>query len=81
MQKALWVEDESQRIGAVNIPGDLFRKMSESPVFFLDIPFSERLDFIIQEYGSLSQEKLVNAIIRIKKGLGVSKPEMLSIIS
>ncbi|MBK8670638.1 MAG: tRNA 2-selenouridine(34) synthase MnmH [Saprospiraceae bacterium] len=68
--KALWVEDESQRIGAVNIPGDLFRKMSESPVFFLDIPFSERLDFIIQEYGSLSQEKLVNAIIRIKKRLG-----------
>ena len=35
----IWLEDESQRIGQVNIPGDIWNTMRESPVFFLDIPF------------------------------------------
>lgn len=66
----IWMEDESQRIGTVNVPGPLWQTMLISPVYFLDIPFEERLDFIVKEYGSLEKERLVNAIIRIKKRLG-----------
>jgi tRNA 2-selenouridine synthase len=67
---ALWMEDESQRIGSVNIPTPLFRYMRNQPVFFLDIPFEERLNHIIQENGKLDKEKMINAIIRIQKRLG-----------
>jgi tRNA 2-selenouridine synthase len=65
-----WLEDESQRIGLVNIPTDLWATMRQSPVFFLDIPFEERLKQIVQEYGQLDQEKMIGAIERISQKLG-----------
>src|SRR5258708_26755373 len=40
----IWLEDESQRIGDVNIPHELWNTMRRSPVYFLDIPFNERLN-------------------------------------
>jgi tRNA 2-selenouridine synthase len=66
----LWLEDEAQRIGLVNIPNDLWKTMRQSPVYFLDIPFEERLKHIVQEYGSFDQEKVIDAIIRISQKLG-----------
>lgn len=67
---AIWLEDESQRIGDVNIPIPLWKNMRNKQVFFLDIPFEERLVHIVDEYGKLEKERLVNAVIRIKKRLG-----------
>lgn len=66
----IWLEDESQRIGEVNIPGDVFKQMRDKPLYFLDIPFEERLKYIIEGYGSFEKEKLINTIIRIRKRLG-----------
>jgi len=65
-----WLEDESQRIGLVNIPGDLWKNMRQSPVYFLDIPFEERLKHITEEYGKLDKQPLLDAIGRIKEKLG-----------
>lgn len=66
----IWMEDESQRIGTVNIPTVLYQKMRQKKVFFLDIPFESRLDYICIHYGKFPKEQLINAIIRIKKKLG-----------
>ena len=66
----IWLEDESQRIGQLNIPGDLWDNMRESPVFFLDIPFEARLTHIVEEYGNLDRERLIAATERITKKLG-----------
>ena len=66
----IWLEDESQRIGEVNIPNSLFSQMRDKPVIFLDIPFEERLNFIVSQYGKFDKIELVNSIIRIKKKLG-----------
>ena len=66
----VWVEDESRRIGLVNIPTPLFEQMRKSKVYFLDIPFSERLQFIVSGYGKFEKDKLMTAILRIKKRLG-----------
>jgi len=68
--KAIWIEDESQRIGVLNIPGPFWRIMRSKPVYFIDIPFEARLQYINKEYGSHEKEKLVNAVIRIQKRLG-----------
>jgi tRNA 2-selenouridine synthase len=67
---AIWLEDESQRIGEVNIPTVFFQQMRTKKIFFVSIPFEARLDFIVQQYGKFEKEKLVNSIIRIKKRLG-----------
>jgi tRNA 2-selenouridine synthase len=65
-----WLEDESQRIGNLQIPMPLWYTMRKSPVYFLDIPFEERLDYLTAEYGKFEKEHLVNAVIRIQKRLG-----------
>lgn len=67
---AIWLEDESQRIGKVNIPHALWKSMRQSPVYFLDIPFAERLRHITEGYGQLDPEKLTDAIGRIGQKLG-----------
>lgn len=66
----IWLEDESQRIGLVNIPHDLWNTMRRSPVYFLDILFEERLKQITKEYGVLNKERMTDAIVRIKERLG-----------
>jgi tRNA 2-selenouridine synthase len=66
----IWLEDESQRIGNLNIPTPFWNKMRKAPVYFLDIPFEERLNHLEEEYGRLDVEKLKDATIRISKRLG-----------
>ncbi len=66
----IWLEDESQRIGNLQIPMLLWYTMRKCPVYFLDIPFEERLDYLTEEYGKFEKEKLVNAVMRIQKRLG-----------
>ncbi len=69
-QNFIWLEDESQRIGALNIPISLWETIRSKPVYFIDIPFEQRLKYIIEEYGMHEKEDLINAIIRIHKRLG-----------
>jgi tRNA 2-selenouridine synthase len=66
----VWVEDESRRIGLVNIPTPLFEQMRKSKLYFLDIPFASRLQFIVSGYGEFEKDQLMSAILRIKKRLG-----------
>ncbi len=66
----IWLEDESQRIGKLIIPNPFWEKMRASPVYFLDIPFEERLNYLVTTYGNLEKEKLMESIERIKKRLG-----------
>lgn len=66
----IWLEDESQRIGLINLPNDLWQTMRRSTLYFLDIPFEERLSHIVEEYGCLDKEKMIEAIMRIKERLG-----------
>lgn len=66
----IWVEDESQRIGLINIPQAFWERMRQSIIYFIDVPFEERLQYLVDCYGSLDKEKMVNAIIRIRKRLG-----------
>jgi tRNA 2-selenouridine synthase len=69
-QRGIWLEDESQRIGTVNIPQTLWLTMRRSPVFFMDISFEERLQHISEEYGALDRQRVTDAIIRLQKRLG-----------
>jgi len=66
----IWLEDESQRIGLVNIPQQLWERMRNSPIYFLDIGFEERLNHLEKEYGVLDKQKMCEAIERIRKRLG-----------
>jgi tRNA 2-selenouridine synthase len=66
----IWLEDESQRIGNLQIPIPLWKTMRSSKVYFFDIPFEERLNYLTEEYGVQKKDELVTAIMRIQKRLG-----------
>jgi tRNA 2-selenouridine synthase len=66
----IWLEDESQRIGHINIPANFWKTMRRSKLFFLDLPFEDRLDSIVDGYGKYPKEKIINAIVRMQKRLG-----------
>ena len=66
----IWLEDEAQRIGDLNLPNALWDTMRESPIIFLDISFEERLNHIVEEYGDCDPEKLIDSTKRISQRLG-----------
>ncbi len=68
--KPFWLEDESQRIGNLIIPNEFWETMRQSPVYFLEISFVERLKRIVEEYSKTPDEHLVENIKRISKRLG-----------
>ncbi len=70
LSKTIWIEDESHRIGTVNIPMNLYNQMRDTPVYFLDIPKEERAIHLVDEYADSNPEDLANAINRISKRLG-----------
>lgn len=68
--KTIWMEDESQRIGTINLPLPFWKQMRTAPLYFIDIPFEQRLNNICSWYGQQDAQKIIEAIIRIQKRLG-----------
>jgi len=68
--KPIWLEDESRLIGKNIIPNALWEKMRSSNVYFIDLPFEQRLKYILQEYGKFAAEQLETSITKISKRLG-----------
>lgn len=66
----IWIEDESQRIGAVNMPNAFWATMRQKKVYFLDIPFEARLRYLVDTYGKWNKGDIAAAITRIQKKLG-----------
>ncbi|MBK8506277.1 MAG: tRNA 2-selenouridine(34) synthase MnmH [Saprospiraceae bacterium] len=73
LARQIWIEDECMRIGQVTLIEGLFRQMSKSPHVFLSIDKTERINFLVEEYGMLPIEKLIEATYSIQKKLGSEK--------
>ena len=66
----LVVEDESQAIGTVRIPDELFVQMRSCPVLKLEMSRHLRAKRLVQEYGSFDKNLLRENILKISKRLG-----------
>ncbi len=66
----IWIENESQRIGLVNLPKPFYQTLQNGRLLVLDIPFAERINYIAKHYGKFEQRDLVAAVLRIQKKLG-----------
>ncbi len=69
-KKWVWVEDESRRIGNINLPEGFYKHLKNAPFIFLDVPFELRLETILKNYGIFPKEELENGISRIRKRMG-----------
>ena len=68
--RPIWLEDESQNLGQVNIPGPLFTRMRAAPVIRLDVPRPDRTDRIVRGYDPAHNEFAAEGINRIQRRLG-----------
>ncbi len=66
----LWLEDESHFIGRRMIPNSLFDQMRTAPVIKMEVPSQKRINFLVEEYGKLDIDFLIESTLRIGKRLG-----------
>jgi tRNA 2-selenouridine synthase len=69
-QLPIWVEGESQSIGAIFIPDEFYHLTAASPFINLMIPREERINRLVRDYAIFPPEQLLDAVTRIKKRLG-----------
>ncbi len=68
--RPVWLEDESQRIGACSIPLPIWQQMRNTTVFFLDMPVGLRVQRLLKDYGEFDPHELAAAIQRLTRRLG-----------
>lgn len=69
----LWLEDESRLIGKKVIPNGLWQQMLVAKVVYINLPFTERLHYIVKGYGIFPKEQLEVSILKISKRLGLEQ--------
>ncbi|SDD62615.1 tRNA 2-selenouridine(34) synthase MnmH [Niabella drilacis] len=69
-EAVLWLEDECQKIGRRSIPLPLWLRMREALLIDLQVPEEQRVVTLLQDYGHLDPDFLVEGTERIHKRLG-----------
>ena len=70
LEKAIWLEDESFIIGKTHLISGLYQLMQKSPRYLIVVPIEQRLEVLVQGYGNLPKEKLIQSTLNIAKKLG-----------
>lgn len=55
-QRAVFVESESRKVGAVQVPDALIESMRASPCILLEVPMEQRVDLLLKEYDFFVQD-------------------------
>lgn len=69
-QRKIWIEDESLTIGKRFIPKPLWNQMEAAILIDIKVPDERRVQTLVQEYGVLDKDFLVECTERIHKRLG-----------
>jgi tRNA 2-selenouridine synthase len=68
--QAIWVENESRRIGRIILPDPFYLQLTQSPRIEIEKTDTERIAHIASEYAGLDQAELSAAVLRLQKRLG-----------
>ncbi|MBK7762789.1 MAG: tRNA 2-selenouridine(34) synthase MnmH [Bacteroidetes bacterium] len=74
--KNIWLENESLAIGKIMIPRTLFAQMRSADIINIELPYTERVDFLYEEYGKLDKVFLMESVHRISKRLGPNETKL-----
>lgn len=69
-EQPVWVEDESRTIGKVYLPDNLYSRIRNSPVLFIDVPKEIRIKRLVKDYAGYDKALLKIAIDKILVRLG-----------
>ena len=68
--KPVWLEDESQAIGKIRIPEEIYEQIRENVLINIIIPKELRIKRLLKEYGHFDKELLIHSVLKIAKRLG-----------
>lgn len=68
--RKIWIEDESQNIGRCLLPKPLWTQLRSALLFDLQVPAELRINALVEEYGSLDKDFLIECTERIGRRLG-----------
>ncbi|MEX1188205.1 MAG: tRNA 2-selenouridine(34) synthase MnmH [Bacteroidia bacterium] len=69
-EDTIWIEDESRRIGKINMEDHFWNQMKRADFVSYSIPEEERVKRLVADYGAFDFEELKQSLIRIGKRLG-----------
>ena len=69
-RRRVWVENESRAIGRVFLPEELWHRLQRSPLIQLEVPFENRVAYLVEVYGAFPAESLEASFLRIERKLG-----------
>ena len=69
-ERVSWIEDESRNVGKCVVPGELYTRMRESEIVFLDMARELRAKNLVADYAKYEQEALRACVLKIEKRLG-----------
>ncbi|HET6253628.1 MAG TPA: tRNA 2-selenouridine(34) synthase MnmH [Puia sp.] len=69
-RQPIWIEDESQNIGKCIIPKPFWTQIRTATLFDLQVPPEDRVAALLEEYGGLDKDFLVESTERIGRRLG-----------
>ncbi|XGV96189.1 MAG: tRNA 2-selenouridine(34) synthase MnmH [Leptolyngbya sp. BL-A-14] len=68
--RPIWIEAESRMIGSCRVPDELFQQMISAPVLQVERSREERIKLLLEDYGAVDAEALLESTVRLKKRLG-----------
>ncbi|MEY2976979.1 MAG: hypothetical protein RLZZ435_1118 [Cyanobacteriota bacterium] len=71
--RPVWIEAESKQVGTCRIPAELFQQMEQAPILELQRSLGERIQALLDLYGTAATPDLLKATDRIRKRLGFEK--------
>lgn len=70
LNRPVWIEAESRRVGLCRVPDEIFVPMTQAPILQIQRSRAERIDFLLEVYGTADREELITATARISRKLG-----------
>jgi tRNA 2-selenouridine synthase len=70
LNKPVWIEDESEKIGSVFLPKPFYLQMIQSKIILVKIPLNTRIQHLVNEYSCHDRLLLKDAVEKIGKHLG-----------
>ncbi|HTR29347.1 MAG TPA: tRNA 2-selenouridine(34) synthase MnmH [Puia sp.] len=69
-RRPVWIEDESQNIGKRILPKPFWNQLRNATLFDLQVPTEHRIAALLEEYGGLDKDFLIESTERIERRLG-----------
>jgi len=70
--KPVWIEEKGPFVGKNGIPQSLQKKMMNSTIYHLEVPFEKRLLYLIRVYGNFDSSDFNNALRKLETRMGTS---------